>query len=216
MRGDLRQMRDDDDLGVASEPGQALADGESGTAADPRVDLVEDEHGGRGTVAARGGQGDLQGEHHAGELTARGGLGDGQVLGARVGCQQDGDRVPSVRAVGLGGDVDTDRGVRHLEMTHLLLDRGGQGLRGGGPRLGQSVRGRIELALQRLEPGRDRRPFLLRTLEAVQIDGRTAGGLQQGADVLRRAVGTGQHGAEVADQHRQLVQPFVGLLDPSG
>ena len=44
-RGDLRQVRDDDDLGMFGESRQACADVESRTTSDAGVDLVEDERG---------------------------------------------------------------------------------------------------------------------------------------------------------------------------
>src|SRR5690606_35390663 len=103
--GDLRQVRDNDDLGVTGEAREALADSERGPATDPGVDLVEHEDGGGAAVIAGGGQRHLEGEHDTGELTAGGGLGDGQVLGAGVRGEQDRDRVPAGGPVGLCGDV---------------------------------------------------------------------------------------------------------------
>src|SRR5699024_3329555 len=74
---DLRQVGDDDDLGVAGEFGQAAADLDGGLASDSGVDLVEDV-GGDGLP---GRADDFDGEHDAGELTAAGDPAD--VVGHR-------------------------------------------------------------------------------------------------------------------------------------
>ena len=52
-RGDLRQVRDAEDLAALGERAQPLADGARGLAADAGVDLVEDERRGRPVVARR-------------------------------------------------------------------------------------------------------------------------------------------------------------------
>src|SRR5699024_1890489 len=155
------------------------------------------EHGCGGAVLARGGQRDLEGEHHAGELTAGSGLGDGQGPRTGVRGEQDRDRVPAVGAVGLGGDVHADVRIRHLQVAQLLLHRGGEG--GGGVRAGRGERlgGRGELLLELREPGGGLLALLFGALEAVEVDGRGARGGQQGGDVLGRAVRTGQHRAEI-------------------
>ena len=63
-RRDLRQVRDDEDLGRLRQRGQPLPDLHRRLAADARVDLVEDERRHRPGV----GQRDLDREHHPGEL----------------------------------------------------------------------------------------------------------------------------------------------------
>ena len=209
MGGDLREVGDDDDLGVPGELLEALADGEGGPAADPGVDLVEDEDGRGAAVAAGGGEGDLEGEHDAGELAAGGGLGDGARRGAGVRGEQDRDGVAAVGAGGLRGDVDGDRGVGHLEQPQLLLHGGGE--RGGGLGAGGGeLRGDlVELLLEGGEASGELVPLGLRALEAVEVHGGGAGGLEQGGDVLGGPVGAGQEGAEVPHEGGELGEALV-------
>src|SRR5690606_25743612 len=188
---------------------------ERGPATDPGVDLVEHEDGGGAAVIAGGGQRHLEGEHDTGELTAGGGLGDGQVLGAGVRGEQDRDRVPAGGPVGLCGDVHADVRIGHLEVAQLLLDRGGELLRGGGPGSGQGIRELVEGLLAAGERAGGLLPLLGGALEAVEVHGGGAGGFEQGGDVLGGAVGAGEHGAEVADQDGELVEALVRLLDPA-
>jgi hypothetical protein len=72
--GDLGQVGDDQHLVAAGQLGQAAADGGGGAAADPGVDLVEDQ--GRGAVDR--GQHDPQGEHDPGQLAPGGGPASGR------------------------------------------------------------------------------------------------------------------------------------------
>ncbi len=91
---DLRQVGDDDDLGVLGQRGQPGPDVEGRGTAHPGVDLVEDEGGHVHRPAGAGH--DLEGEHDAGQLTTGGGLGDGAGRAARVGGEQDLDVVGAV------------------------------------------------------------------------------------------------------------------------
>ena len=87
-RRDLRQVGDDDHLGV---PARAASRAPTSRAARPptRVDLVEDE--GRHRGGSRRAGDDLEGEHHPGQLTARGGLGHASGR-ARPGWRRAGSR----------------------------------------------------------------------------------------------------------------------------
>src|SRR4051794_32781886 len=65
QRGDLWQVGDAEHLAALAEGTQPLADGTCGLAADPGVDLVEDQRAGpRPTAEA------AQRQHHAGELAS--------------------------------------------------------------------------------------------------------------------------------------------------
>ena len=86
------QVRHDEDLGRPRQRGQPAADLDRRLAADPGVDLVEDERRHRPGV----GQGDLDGQHHPGQLAARGALGQRPRLGAGVGRQEQLDLVDAV------------------------------------------------------------------------------------------------------------------------
>src|SRR3954454_23815516 len=77
-RRDLRQMSDAEELMLIAEPAQTLAHGPRGLSPDTRVDLVEHER--RGAARARDGH---QGQHHARELAARGGVAQGSRRHAR-------------------------------------------------------------------------------------------------------------------------------------
>ena len=68
VRRHLRQVGDDEHLGDLGQPGQPAADLHRGAAADPGVDLVEDE----GRDRVRPGEHHLQREHHPGQLAAGG------------------------------------------------------------------------------------------------------------------------------------------------
>ena len=91
----LRQVGDDDDLGVPRQLGQAAPDLDRGRAADAGVDLVEDERRHR----AGPGQGHLHGEHHPGQLAAGGAAVQRSRLGADVGREQELDLVHAGRRV---------------------------------------------------------------------------------------------------------------------
>jgi len=65
-RGDLRQMRHDDDLVGPAQPGQPPSDLNGGASAHSGIDLVEDHGGDR--IGTR--QADLKGQHHSGQLAS--------------------------------------------------------------------------------------------------------------------------------------------------
>ena len=88
-RRHLGQVGHDEDLGRPGQRGEPAADLDRRLAADPGVDLVEDERGHRPGV----GQRDLDGQHHPGQLAARGTLGQRTRLGAGVGGQHQLDLV---------------------------------------------------------------------------------------------------------------------------
>ena len=88
-RRDLGQVGDHEHLGGAGQRGEPAADLDRGLAADPGVDLVEDERRHR----AGAGQRDLEGQHHPGQLAAGGALVQRRGLGAGVGGQQELDVV---------------------------------------------------------------------------------------------------------------------------
>ena len=131
-RGHLRQVGDHEHLVVAGQPGQPPADLHRRLAADPGVDLVEDQR----RRAAGAGEDHLDGEHHPGQLAAGGALLQRQRRRARVGEQPQLDLVGAVRArrrrstpatarVGsppagrLGRDRHLDPGVRHRQPGQL-------------------------------------------------------------------------------------------------
>src|SRR5579862_3502550 len=87
---DRRQVRDRDHLRAAREPAQRLADRVGGAAADAGVDLVEDH---RVPASDRGDR-----ERDPRELPARRGLRDGRLRKARIGADQEPDRVDARRA----------------------------------------------------------------------------------------------------------------------
>ena len=106
---DLREVGDDDDLAVPGELGEPAPDLHRDPAADAGVDLVEDERAAR-TV---GGQHDLEREPDAGQLAAGGDLAEAARLGARVGREEQVDRVGAVRAERGRGEGEGQAGVRH-------------------------------------------------------------------------------------------------------
>src|SRR5699024_5571796 len=106
---DLRQVGDDDDLGVAGEFGQAAAALDGGLASDSGVDRVEDVGGDRLPRRAA----DFDGEHDAGELTAAGDPAD--VVGHRrvVGGEGHPHIVGAVGGGFAGGDLEGHSGLGH-------------------------------------------------------------------------------------------------------
>ena len=93
-RGDLGQVRDDDDLAAVGQPREPAPDLHRGLAADAGVDLVEDVR----ADGLLGGGHDLDGEHHARQLAAGGRAGQRPGLGARVRGEQERHVVGAVRA----------------------------------------------------------------------------------------------------------------------
>ena len=161
-RRDLREVRDRHDLRPLGESPQRLADGVRGLAADPGVDLVEDH---RLAAADRGNR-----QRDAGELAARGGLGDRRKREARVRPDQERDLVGAARGRLPLAELDAELALAQSDPLQLLGDRGGKrvgGLTAGvaqlpaerrdlplgvGERLG-SGRGGIGLPFERLELG---------------------------------------------------------------
>ncbi|MNC90439.1 hypothetical protein D3C83_65380 [compost metagenome] len=90
-------MGDREQLPAARQPGEALADRACHRAADAAVDLVED-HRRRSALL---GQRDLEREDEARQLAAAGDLVERREVGARVGRNQELDRVDPVRAPAL-------------------------------------------------------------------------------------------------------------------
>ena len=90
--GDLRQVRDDDDLVGACQPGQPPADLHRGATAHAGVDLVEDHRGALG----RGRQHHLERQHDPGQLAARRALAQRQHVGAAVCGEAELDGVDTV------------------------------------------------------------------------------------------------------------------------
>src|SRR5439155_10412852 len=93
-RRDQRQMRDAEHLPRPAELRELAADGLGHGAADPGVDLVEDE---RRAALLGGGQG-LQGEHDPRQLAARGDAGERARLLTGVRREEELDLVPALRA----------------------------------------------------------------------------------------------------------------------
>ena len=128
--GDLREVRDAEDLAMACDVGDGVADLLGDGAAHAGVDLVED-------VEARGavlGEDALQGEKGARELAARGDAAQGPGRGAGVGGDEELDPVDAVArearpvdfelttgAVELR-DVDDDPRLAHAEKPELAAD----------------------------------------------------------------------------------------------
>ena len=194
--GDLRQVGDDEDLVVAAQTGQRPAHGHGGLPADAGVDLVEDEGGGRL------GEHEAQGEHGAGQLAARGDLGQRQRRRARVGGQEDLDVVARV----LAPHLDLDPRPGHGQLGQVLLDAGGQ-LRSGGPAGGGHLGGRRGL----LGPG-------LRQL-GVELGGPLVVALQlgqSGPQALALGDDVGQRLAVLATQLAQQVPALPDRLQALG
>src|SRR5699024_6557307 len=137
---DLRQVGDDDDLGVAGEFGQAAADLDGGLASDSGVDLVEDV-GGDGLP---GRADDFDGEHDAGELTAAGDPAD--VVGHRrvVGGEGHPHIVGAVGGGFAGGDLEGHSGLGHGQGGQLLAHGRGELIGRAGADLGEFGGGGLE------------------------------------------------------------------------
>ena len=115
-RGDLGEVGDDDDLRLLGEPREPSADLDRRGAADPGVDLVEDER--RHGIAP--GDDDLDREHHPRELAAGRAARDRPRLGAGVRLQQDRDLVAAVSGgLVLGVDAHGEARVGHREGREL-------------------------------------------------------------------------------------------------
>ena len=151
IRGDLRQMRDDDDLMGTRQSGQPATDLHRRAPTDTGVDLVEHHRG----AFRRCRQHHLQRQHHAGQLTAGRTLGQRQQFGAAVRGEPELDRVDPVvpgvcghtagqrdrrRIIGTGHQRlhrDPEIGPRHRQAGQLGGDRLGQPLGGLGAGLGE-------------------------------------------------------------------------------
>ena len=144
--GDLGQVGDHQHLVLPAQGGQGLADGHGRLAADPGVDLVEDQRrrvldrgvvaavatvsgrrglAGSGPAPAREHQADRQ--HGPGQLAPRSHLGQRQQRFAGVGPEQPGDAVSGA----FGADVDRETGSGHGEALQGGFDVGRQGGPGG-------------------------------------------------------------------------------------
>jgi hypothetical protein len=137
-RRHLRKVRHDQHLVLAGQPGQPPADLDRRLPADPGVDLVEHQRG----WAADAGEHDLDGEHHARQLTARGAL--LQRLRGRTGCGSSRSSTSSAPSgptplaapvtvcsagpepTGLGATTTSMRAMRHREAGELGGDLGGE------------------------------------------------------------------------------------------
>ena len=154
-RGDLRKVRDRHDLRVLGEPLEQPADGVRRLAADPGVDLVEDER-----VAAGDGR---DRERDPRELAAGGRLGDRCEREAGVRADEEDGVVGSGRArlVALAKLAD-ELAVAHADVAKLGGDGVGERGRGGVPLGAQLERELVDALLRRRElararPRRDRR-----------------------------------------------------------
>ena len=107
-RGDLRRVRDHQDLGLPRQPLEAGADGVRGGSADAPVDLVENQR----PRAPRAREDDLQGQHDPAELAARRHLGERTRLVAGVRGDPEGDAIESLVSPPVLGDR-LDRGPDH-------------------------------------------------------------------------------------------------------
>ena len=96
-----------------------------GLAADAGVDLVEDER-----LPSSDGR---EGERDAGELAARGGLGDGTERQPRIRADQEDGLVRAARARVALAQLDAELSLPQADASQLLGD-GGRERRGGSPR----------------------------------------------------------------------------------
>src|SRR5918994_2889577 len=115
-RGNLGQVRDADHLASLADPPQPLPHGTGRFAADPGVDLVEDQRSGPGVGAEAG-----ERQHHARQLAARRRVpqrGDGKT---RVGGDHEGDALAPARPVAVGVRLERNlkRGALHRELGEL-------------------------------------------------------------------------------------------------
>ena len=132
--GNLRQVGDHQNLHVSSEHGKAATDFDRCLTAHTGVHLVEDE----GRYGVHFGKHYLQGEHHAGELTAGGALTERARHGGSVGRQHEGHGVSAVHRELFGfGNLHDQGGVRHGKSSELLADGIRQFLRGSTAQGGQ-------------------------------------------------------------------------------
>src|SRR5262245_36949849 len=129
-RGDLRQVGDAEHLALGAELVQLLADGSSGVAADPRVDLVEDE-GGRPAPRTLAGEG----EHHPRELAAGGRIPQRRGGHPGVGGDLEGDALLAHRAEAVGMRLEAHLELRaaHRQLVELLRHPPGEAADGLGP-----------------------------------------------------------------------------------
>ncbi len=183
-------MGHDQHLLVAGQAGERAADGDGRLAADAGVDLVEDQ-GGR-----RRGEHQAQGQHDAGQLAARGHLGQRQGRRARVGGEQHLDLVAGV----VVGHRHLDPGVGHGQLGQVRLHPLGQ-RRGRGPAGGAHHRGLLLL----LGAGGGQ--------QAVELGGPAVVVLQLG-QAGAEALALGQHvGERVAVLAAQVVEQLAPLAD---
>ena len=132
--GNLRQVGNHQNLHVSGEHGKAATDFDSCLTAHAGVHLIEDE-GGHGVHF---GKHYLQGEHHAGELTAGGALTERARHCGSVRGQHKGHGVSAVhRELFSFGNLHDQGGVRHGKGGELLADGIRQLLRGGTAQGGQ-------------------------------------------------------------------------------
>ena len=114
LRGDLRRMRDGENLHALGEPRQPPADRLGDGAAGAGIDLVENQRRRRAAIGER----HLQRQQEARQLAARGDLHQRPGLRARIGADMEGDAVEAfrrdARLVGL---------ERHDEARRLQLQR---------------------------------------------------------------------------------------------
>ena len=206
-RGDLRQVGDADDLAAAGEGLQLLAHRAGGLAADPRVDLVEDQRVGSAAALALGGDAH-QRQHHPRELAARGRLAQRAGRHARVRGDHELDLVGARRA----GAV-LARGQRHGEARALHgqrrqppADRVGEAGRRRRPRGRQAGRGLGQLGAR----GREGRLAVRqRLLGAGQLVAPGAAGLGVGEH-------RGERAAVLALEALELGEPLLDLVEAAG
>ena len=138
---DLRKVRDRDDLRALSKPSQGLGDGVGRLAADPRVDLVEDE---RHLPARRRGKR----EGDPAELSAGGGLRNRRKGESRIGADQEGD---GVSAAGTGlplRHLGVELALAHADPAQLGCDRLREALDRAGPGFVEVGRERLDARLR--------------------------------------------------------------------
>ena len=116
--GDLRQMRNAEDLMLRRQFSQHSTHALCDRAADAGVDLIE--HQGRWARA----QDETEGQHRAGEFAARGDLGQRLGVMARVGGEQECDVVAGVPAKSLRKRRDGRR-LRAMEERYIREMGGG-------------------------------------------------------------------------------------------
>jgi len=203
-RGDLGRVGDDKDLELPAQALQPFADRRRGRPADARIHLVEHQRRRRGDAREH----HLERQHEAGELAARGDLGDGTHGAARIGRDLEANALHTLLPPLLLCERREPRGkARPLEFERRQLrhDRAVETGRGLGPRRGERARS-PDIGLARRGDGL---LVLLLGLAALvdRREARREGIAQRGEPVARHLVLAG----EVA----QGIEPLLDRIEPA-